>query len=190
MVINIESIKNALALTTPVTIDDVNLVPAGVLILLYPRDGNLCVLLNKRTDRVEHHKGEISFPGGAQDPGDATILDTALRETHEEMGIDPRDVDVICRLDQVSTRTGFAITPFVGVIPSAYHFNVSRVEVAEVLQVPLSALLDPANRLQEMRVGDNGLSRQYSYVFGEHLIWGATARMLTQLLGLIAPDLR
>lgn len=88
--ITFDSIRESLAHTNSLTVanpnDNPDLVSAGVLALLYAKDGDICVLLNKRTDRVEHHKGEISFPGGAQDPEDATILDTALREAYEEMG--------------------------------------------------------------------------------------------------------
>ncbi len=163
---------------------------AGVMVLLYPKQGELNVLLNKRTNRVEHHKGEISFPGGARDPEDATILDTALRETEEEMGIKREDVEVIRQLDQVSTRSGFAITPFVGAIPPSYPFASSNIEVAEILEVPLSGLLDPANLRENVSVRDRGMSIEYAYSYGEHLVWGATARILTQFLGLVAPGLR
>ncbi len=148
------------------------------------------VLLNKRTDRVEHHKGEISFPGGARDPEDVTILDTALRETEEEMGIKREDVEVICQLDQVSTRSGFAITPFVGTIPPSYPFSESNIEVAEILEIPLAELLDPVNRREQSSIRDGGLSIDYSYAYEEHLVWGATARILTQFLGLVTPGLR
>ena len=158
--------------------------------LLYPKRGELRVLLNKRTERVEHHKGEISFPGGARDPGDATILDTALRETEEEMGIKREDVEVIRQLDQVATRSGFAITPLVGTIPPSYPFASSNIEVAEILEIPLTELLDPANRREQASIRDGGLSIEYSYAYGEHLVWGATARILTQFLGLVAPGLR
>ena len=190
MNLNVASIGGALAQTTPLTLGETGLVGAGVMLLLYPRNGEVCVLLNKRTQLVEHHKGEISLPGGARDPGDATILDTALRETHEEMGISREDVVVLGRLDQVSTRSGFAITPFVGTIPESYSFKASRAEVAEVLEVPLSLLLNPVYRQESARIEGDGAIKTYSYAFGEHLIWGATARILTQFLGLITPVLR
>ena len=160
------------------------------MLLIYPKHGELRVLLNKRTNRVEHHKGEISFPGGARDPDDATILDTALRETEEEMGIKREDVEVIRQLDQVSTRSGFAITPFVGAIPPGYPFASSNIEVAEILEVPLAELLDPANLQERVSVRDGAMAVEYAYAYGEHLIWGATARIMTQFLGLVAPGLR
>ena len=178
-----------MAQAKPVDLHDTDLVPAGVMLLVYPKDGEFCVLLNKRTQLVEHHKGEISFPGGAMDPEDATILDTALRETYEEMGVSREDVDVLGRLDQVSTGSRFSITPFVGAIAGAYAFKASNVEVAEVLEVPLPALLNAVNGREEAMLGER-MARGYSYSFGEHVIFGATARILTQFLGLIIPILR
>ena len=92
---------------------------------------------------MEHHKGEISFPGGMADPGDESLLHTALREAHEEMGIVPDDVDVIGQLDDTPTITGFMISTYVGVVRANYPFVPSTIEVAEVLTVPLSHLRDP-----------------------------------------------
>ena len=188
--ITFDSIRESLAHTNPLSIANPNgnpeLVSAGVLVLLYAKAGDICVLLNKRTNRVEHHKGEISFPGGARDPEDATILDTALREADEEMGIHREDVEILCRLDQVTTRSLFSITPFVGTIPPSYPFRASGIEVAEILEVPLPVLLDPSNWRETVRAREGGQSeqnREYAYAYGEHLIWGTTARMLTQLLG-------
>ncbi|MDA0987707.1 MAG: CoA pyrophosphatase [Chloroflexi bacterium] len=190
----LDSIRDVLTASNSLSIgdasDDPALVQAGVLLLTYLKDGEVCVLLNKRTDRVEHHKGEISFPGGARDPEDATILDTALREAHEEMGVEREDVEVLCRLDQVSTPSRFVITPFVGTIRPAYPFHASRSEVEEVLEVPLSVLLDPANWREVVMNNGRGRSGGIAYAYGEHLIWGATARILTQFLLLIAPSLR
>ena len=178
-----------MAQARPLDLQNPDLVPAGVMLLVYPKDGEFCILLNKRTQLVEHHKGEISFPGGAKDPEDATILDTALRETYEEMGVHREDVDVLGRLDQVSTGSWFSITPYVGAIRGAYAFKASNVEVAEVLEVPLPALLDAVNGREEA-IFHERLSRGYAYSFGEHVIFGATARILTQFLGLIIPVLR
>lgn len=194
MQISLDSVRKALINTDSIAADGIRsnptLAPAGVLLLVYVKDGEVCVLLNKRTSWVEHHKGEISFPGGAQDPEDATILDTALREAHEEMGVKGEDVEILCRLDQVSTRSRFTITPFVGTIPSSYPFRANWIEVAEVLEVPLPLLLDSAN-LREMAGNEgNGQGGDFSYAYGEHLIWGATARILAQFLELIAPVLR
>jgi len=162
--------------------------PSAVLLPLFWKDGEYHLVFNKRSQLVEFHKGEICFPGGGRDPKDADLVATALRETHEEMGVDPADVDLMGRLAPTVTRTGFAIQPFVGVIPHPYQYRPSEIEVAEVLEVPFSSLLDPANLREEASLAA-GLARDYSYVFGRHLIYGATARMTTQFLRLVAPDL-
>ena len=189
-----DSIREALAsrnsLSLAYTDADPSLMSAGVLLLLYTKGEDICVLLNKRTNRVEHHKGEISFPGGAQDPEDATILDTALRETHEEMGVERMDVEILCRLDPVSTRSLFLITPFVGTIPASYPFRASGVEVAEILEVPIPALVSQLSSSKPVKGEGTEQDSGQTYTYGEHLIWGATARILTQFLGLIAPGLR
>jgi len=109
---------------------DSALVLAAVMVLIYLKDGLYCILLNKRTDLVEHHKGEMSFPGGRKDEEDRTLLETALRETHEEMGVRPQDVEVLGRLNDTPTSSGFLITPFVGTIPYPYEFSPSDEEVA------------------------------------------------------------
>lgn len=96
-------------------------------------------------------------------------------------------MEILCRLDQVSTRSRFAITPFVGTIPPSYPFQVSQTEVAEVLEVPLSVLIDPANRREMARDGGN---EDFAYAYDDHLIRGATAKILTQFLWLVAPSLR
>ena len=158
-----------------------DLYPAGVLVLLYIKGQELCVLLQKRTDKVEHHKGEISFPGGAKSSDDLDILQTALRETQEEMGIKCEDVEIISRLDQVTTSSGFLITPFVGIIMSRYPFEANPVEVADILEVPISLLLE-----QEKVSGNLHRSiPSASYIYEVHVITGATARILKQLLYLI-----
>ena len=99
MVLTVDSIRAALSKTSPASsVNSDGLIEAAVAILVYPKQDGLTIILNKRTDRVEHHKGEISFPGGGRDPEDVSILDTALRETQEEMGIDPDDIEIIIHL--------------------------------------------------------------------------------------------
>ena len=167
------------------TITDSNLMPAAVLLLLYAKEGIYHVLLNKRSELVEHHKGEISFPGGVRDPVDRDFLDTALRETEEEMGVGRDDVTILGELDDIVTRTNFGVRVFVGTIPYPYPFKPSDDEIAEVLEVPLSVLQDPANLRQDARWVDNQLTTSYAYACGEHLVFGATATILEQFLDLL-----
>lgn len=167
------------------TTADPSLTPAAVLLLLYPKDGDYCVLLNKRSELVEHHKGEISFPGGAQDPEDKDLRDTALRETEEEMGIRRADVTILGELDEVATRSRFRVRVFVGTIPYPYSFQPSAVEIDEVLEVPLTALRDASNLRVETRWEQSGPVSSYAYAYNGHLVFGATARILQQFLELL-----
>ena len=162
-----------------------DLMPAAVLLLLYAKEGAYHVLLNKRSELVEHHKGEISFPGGARDPEDRDFLDTALRETEEEMGVSRGDVTILGELDDIVTRSNFGVRVYVGTIPYPYPFKPSQDEIAEVLEVPLSVLQDPANLRQDSRWVDNQLTTSYAYACGDHLVFGATATILEQFLDLL-----
>jgi len=161
---------------------------AAVLVPLYPKDGQWHILLTKRTDRVEHHKGQVSFPGGAVDATDVDLPYTALRESHEEIGLLPDDVEIIGQLDDIVTISNFCVTPFVGIVTrSPYAFAPHREEVAELLEVPISHLLDPANIRWEERHLNGRPVLLPNYLFGEHVIFGATARILWQFLELVAP---
>jgi 8-oxo-dGTP pyrophosphatase MutT (NUDIX family) len=164
-------------------------VPAAVLLPLYLKDGECHLLFNKRTQSVEHHKGEISFPGGAKDPEDSDLMDTALRETWEEMGIRREDLRILGRLDDTLTHTGFAVSSFVGAIPYPYPFRPSPLEIAEVLEVPVVHLMTPVNQREEVAWLDGTPVKMYSYTYGRHLIYGATARILDQFLGLVRETL-
>lgn len=161
---------------------DTGLVPAAVLFPLYLKEGQHTILFHQRTNQVVHHKGEISLPGGAKDPQDKSLWHTALREAHEEMGIRPEDVALVGEMEPVVTRTGFLVHPFVATIPYPYRFRVNPVEVAQVLEVPLKALLDRDNWREEVVWLDGGPVRQYSYAYGCHLIYGATAKIVRQFL--------
>ena len=149
---------------------------SAVLVLLYRTHSGYVVMFNKRTQKVEFNKGEICFPGGGMDKSDDSLLATALRETHEEMGISPVDIDLLGELDETTTRTGFVIKPFLGTIPYPYQFNPNDDEVEEVLEVPVTTLLDPRN-VSEV---DWAHSRLYNYK--HHQIYGATARILEQMI--------
>jgi 8-oxo-dGTP pyrophosphatase MutT (NUDIX family) len=163
--------------------------PAGVLLLFYDIAGQTHLLFTKRTELVEHHKGQISFPGGAEEPSDPDLLHTALRETFEEVGVMPEDVELVGQLnDIVSRMSHFVISPYVGIITASvpYPFKPAHHEVEEILEVPLAHLLDDANVIREMRSLEGEEVEVSSYRFGKHIIWGATARILRQLLALLS----
>ena len=180
-----ELLKRALAKRVVERADGTGLIPSAVMVLLYPKGGEYCILLNKRSDQVEHHKGEISFPGGARDPEDRDPLETALRETEEEMGINRDDITVIGEMDEVVTRSNFLINVFTGTIKYPYPFKPSAIEIAEVLEFPVSALIDPANRRTETRWDDGHPATSYSYVHQEHVVFGATARILQSCIDIL-----
>jgi 8-oxo-dGTP pyrophosphatase MutT (NUDIX family) len=161
---------------------------AAVLVPLYDRDGELHIVLTKRTDKVEKHKGEISFPGGVVDATDVDAVFTALRESREEIGLLPDHVRVVGRLDDVSTMTGFHITAIVGVIDptlSPYAWLPQPSEVAEVLEVPLRHLADPANAIEVPRQRNGELVLSQGFLYREHTIWGATAKVLHNFLDVV-----
>ena len=182
----IEHIREALASFQPRRIERDGLPRAGVLIPIYEQEGVPHVLLTLRTETVEHHKGQISFPGGAQDAEDSDLVATALRETEEEIGLRREDVEVWGRLDDIVTISNFIVSPYVGRVtqPAPYPFAPSDVEVAELLVVPLPHLHGPSGLNEAPASWRDRMVPPPSYSFGEHLIWGATARILRQFLEL------
>jgi 8-oxo-dGTP pyrophosphatase MutT (NUDIX family) len=159
---------------------------AGVLILLYVKDGRLRVLLTRRTEQVLHHRGQISLPGGEQHQGES-LEATALRETVEELGTDLGAVRVLGRLTPLYIPpSNYCIYPTVASIPGPLEFHLQPEEVAEVIEAPLDALADPANVGREIRhIG--GLDVQIPfYAFEGHKIWGATAMVLAELLAILS----
>jgi len=164
-------------------IDD-NTLPAGVIIPLFEKEGAIYVLLTLRTETVATHKGQISFPGGAWEPGDSSILDTALRETQEEVGIKPEDFEIIGELDDVVAVSDHLVTPFVGFFPYPYDFKVSDVEIAELVEIPLDFFLDDSNRRSGMREHRGKRVTIHYYDYNEHTVWGLTAHILKGFLDL------
>jgi 8-oxo-dGTP pyrophosphatase MutT (NUDIX family) len=158
--------------------------PAAVLIPIVVEPAGEALLLTRRADTLRRQPGDISFPGGAVDPADETPLAAALRESREEVGLDPGAVTLLGQLDERETSTGFRITPFVGAILHPYDFEPNH-EVGELLKVPLDALSDPAAlSIEKRRV--NGLVRDvYHYRYREHDIWGITGRLVRDFLLLI-----
>jgi 8-oxo-dGTP pyrophosphatase MutT (NUDIX family) len=167
------------------TENDPNLICAAVLIPLLYRDGEWHVLVTQRTEQVEHHKGQISFPGGARDIEDAGLGATALRETFEEIGVPPERVEILGQLDDLPTISHFIVTPFVGVIPHPFAYRLNRSEVEAVVEVPLSFLRDATHLRVEQREHEGRLHEVLFWEYGPYVIWGATARILKTLLDLI-----
>ncbi len=155
--------------------------PAAVLMPLIDHAGGMTVLLTQRTAHLSAHAGQISFPGGRFEAGDVTPENTALRETEEEIGLARGHVEVLGRLAVRETGTGYRVVPVVGVITPPLTVTPDPGEVAEVFEVPLSFVLDPANHRFETRIM-SGVQRQfYSVPYGEYYIWGLTARLLVNL---------
>jgi len=178
-----EAIRQALSQREKNVYEAKGFTPAAVLLPLYEKAGKCYLIVTRRTQTVDHHKGQISFPGGARHVEDPTLRDTALRESWEEIGLDPKDVEILGELDDMPTYTSsFVISPFVGTIPYPYHFEASPEEVEEVISVPLEVLLDKNNFREEMELIDGVLVAQYFYHSGDQVIWGATARILKQFL--------
>lgn len=157
--------------------------PASVIVPVMVKDGELHVLFTRRTELVRDHKGQISFPGGVREKGDRNLLHTALRETDEEIRLSPGDIEIIGRLDDIATPTGYRITPFAGFIPDNYSFVINSQEIEEILIYPESRLIDPDIFSEEIRTYGR---RKYRVCFfsveQDTVIWGATARILMQLL--------
>jgi len=154
---------------------------AAVLVPLVWHEEEWHLLYTRRTDTVESHKGQVSFPGGACDEGEVTPEETALREAHEEIGLDPNDVKVLGRLANLITITYFRVTPVIGVVKWPTVFRVGEHEVARIFTIPLAWLSNPSNRWQfEMPGRSRSLIAFHPYD-GE-LLWGATARMTVDFL--------
>ena len=157
------------------------LLPASVLVALVERGAELRVILTRRASRLRHHPGQVSFPGGKQEPEDATPLDAALREAREEIGLMPEQVEVLGAFDRHETVTNFKVTPFVGLVAEGFVAVPDRAEVDEVFEVPLGFVLDPANFQVHGRQWQGSWRRFHAIPYGPHYIWGATARMLKTL---------
>jgi 8-oxo-dGTP pyrophosphatase MutT (NUDIX family) len=158
--------------------------PAAVLIPLIDWDGDWHLLFTRRTDVVEHHKGQVSFPGGATDPEDLSAERTALREAEEEIGLDASDVRVLGHMGEYLTVTNFRVTPVVGAIAWPYCFKIHTIEVGRVFTIPLTWLRDPTNRLDFTRQ-ETGRGVVVYLPYDGELLWGATARMTVNLLSVL-----
>jgi 8-oxo-dGTP pyrophosphatase MutT (NUDIX family) len=154
---------------------------AAVLVPLIDRPDGMAVLLTHRTTHLANHAGQVSFPGGRVDLGDGDVEETALRETEEEIGLDRSHVRIVGRLDTYLTRTGFAVTPVVGVIAPPFELAPDPFEVAEVFEVPLTFLLNPDNHQVCSCEFEGTVRFFYAMPYGRHYIWGVTAGILMNL---------
>jgi len=156
-----------------------NLRASAVLIPLFYNQGQYHVLFTERSEEVEFHKGQVCFPGGTREPSDSSLLQTALRESEEEISLKAKDVEILGELDDSVTLTSnYVISPFVAFIPYPYPFKVDGREIKEFFSVPLAFLMDEANFKQD----------SYSYEYEGHIIWGATARILKQFIDLLKSE--
>ncbi len=154
---------------------------AGVLVPLIERSNGVSVLLTQRTEHLSKHAGQIAFPGGRVDETDGGPVGAALRETHEEVGIEPHQVDVHGFLDTYETGTGFRIHPIVGFVDPDFQLLINEHEVAEAFEVPFDFLMDPDNHQRHSAVW-RGKNRQYYAIpYGNYYIWGATAGILVAM---------
>lgn len=162
--------------------------PAAVLVALQERPGGLTVLFTERAAHLKVHPGQVSFPGGRIEAGDAGPVDAALREAEEEVGLSPRLVAVSGCLDHLLTVTGFLVTPVVGFVAPGFQPIVDQTEVAEVFEVPLEYLLVKENIRTSYRIRHGARIRVHEVDYGGHRIWGATATMLMSFLALISNE--
>jgi 8-oxo-dGTP pyrophosphatase MutT (NUDIX family) len=187
-----EELGRALSLRDKKSLPVNGLTTAAVLVPVFSIEDRLHILLTKRSEFVEHHKGEISFPGGKLDDEDPDMLSCALRETSEEIGIEPEQVRVIGELDDFYTvATGFLVVPFVGLIPYPCEFRTSVREIADVLSVPMEIFFDETRRSESDVLFQGQAVKIISYRWKGHNIWGATARIMkhfTEILSTLPFD--
>ncbi len=163
-------------------------VHAAVLVPLVNRPGGLTLMFTQRTGHLHDHAGQISFPGGRVDPGDADRVATALRETEEETGLSPSCIQIIGQLPEYDIPTGFRVAPVVGWVEPPFELKPDTFEVADVFEVPLDFFLDPANHQRHSDVRNGRTRHYYSMPYGERHIWGATAGMLYSLYQILTTD--
>lgn len=159
----------------------IELRPAAVLVPVVVRPDALAVLLTRRTDHLHHHPGQISFPGGRVEEADVSPVMTALRETEEEIGLDPDRVELLGELPEYFTGTGFRVTPVVGLVHPPFELKLDSFEVAEAFEVPLSHFLNPANHQRHSMEYQGRIRQYYAMPYGDYFIWGATAGILVSL---------
>ena len=159
---------------------------AAVLIPIVGHAEGLSVLFTQRTTHLRNHSGQVAFPGGRAEPGDASAEFTALREAEEEIGLQPQSVEVLARLPDYRTRTGYVVTPVIGLLSPPLALTPDPHEVAEIFEVPLAFLLDERNRQRRTREFQGQTVGYYVFEYQRRVIWGATAGMLVNLNRMLA----
>lgn len=183
----VDGLRRQLAERVGIRQERPGLVRSAVLVPILVGSGGVSVLYTKRSEALNHHRGQISFPGGKWSPEDPTLLDTALREADEEVGIAPGDVEVLGELDEVWTPTGFTIRPYAGLIRAPYPFRVSPDEIDRLIEVPWERIpAAEAFGCEVKMVNGEPLEICHFHVDND-LIWGATARITRNLMSLLAP---
>ncbi|TKC83941.1 CoA pyrophosphatase [Trinickia terrae] len=165
---------------------------AAVLVPLVVREGGVTVLLTQRTDHLNDHAGQVSFPGGSREPSDSSAVATALREAQEEVGLAPGRVEVLGTLPDYLTGTGFSVTPVVGLVHTPFTLHADTYEVAEIFEVPLAFLMNPVHHQVRVLRWEDGERRFFAMPYprtgvgGDYFIWGATAGMLRNFYRFLA----
>jgi 8-oxo-dGTP pyrophosphatase MutT (NUDIX family) len=159
---------------------------AAVLVPIITHPAGLTVLFTQRTAHLKAHSGQVSFPGGRAEPGDASPEETALRESEEEIGLPRSRVEVLARLPEYFTRTGFRVTPVVGLVLPPLELVPDPNEVESVFEVPLAFLLDARNHRRQTREYQGRMVGYYEMPYGDRYIWGATAGMIVNLYRTLA----
>ena len=171
--------------TDRVILDRTDLTGSAVLLPIVDRDGEPHLILTRRTMTVAVHKGQVSLPGGAVEPEDRNISETALREAMEEIGLEPNLVEVVGLLDDSVTNTGYLITPVVGFVSRDAELTPDSREVAEVFEASFSTLLNPANYMMQILERKGVRFKDHRYFVGDYVIWGATGRIISGFLSML-----
>ena len=159
---------------------------ASVLLPLFIKDGHYWLLLMRRASTVEHHKGEVSFPGGVVDKKDFDLESTAKRETFEEIGVRKEDITILGQLDDMTTITSqFIVHPFVGIVPFPYEFTINKNEVDHLIEVPLQFFLDPSQPQSYLMHYQGESFQTPAFIYEGIVIWGATERILENFISVI-----
>lgn len=179
----VDKITSVLSGRVPKNPDASGLKRAAVLVPIQRRGDGDHLVLTQRTATLNSHSGQVAFPGGKIEASDASALEAALRESHEEIGIAPREVRVLGQLDPITASSGYVVTPFVGVVPHPYEFNLNAAEAAALFTVPLEAfLLEGCFKIEPRLHPPERRDPIYHFYYREWDIWGATARIILQLL--------